>query len=122
MQFGEMSKEAQEQFKKYKPETASESNALVKADFDAQANLSAENDHFYLEINLDKSWLTQQARKLVTTNSLNRAIVPNLPFENTDGSALKIDTDYFGKGRNVNNPSPGPFEITESGKQKLKLW
>ncbi len=122
MQFGEMSKEAQERFKKYKPEAASESNALVKTDFDAIANLSAEKDHFYLEINLDRGWLTQQARKLVTNGSLNRAVVPNLPFENTDGSALKIDTDYFGKKRNANNPSPGPFEITESGKQKLRLW
>ncbi|WP_158674103.1 right-handed parallel beta-helix repeat-containing protein [Pedobacter sp. KBW01] len=122
MQFGEMSKEAQEQFKKYKPEAASENNALVKTDFDAMANLSAEKDHFYLEINLDRSWLSQKARKLVTSSSLNRAVVPNLPFENTDGSVLRIDTDYFGKKRNANNPSPGPFEITESGKQKLKLW
>jgi len=122
MQFGEMSREAQEQFKKYKPEAASESNALMKTDFDAMVNLSAEKEHFYLEINLDRSWLTQQARKLVTSGSLNRAVVPNLPFENTDGSTLKIDTDYFGKKRNANNPSPGPFEITESGKQKLRLW
>jgi alpha-N-arabinofuranosidase len=44
-----------------------------------------------------------------------------LPFENTDGSPLKIDTDYFGNKRNAANPSPGAFEIKQSGKQKIKL-
>ena len=122
IRFGEMSKEAQEQFKKYKAQAASEKNALIKADFEADARLSTQNDNFYLEINLDKNWLQLQPRKLVTTSLLHPAIIPNLPFENTDGSMLKIDTDYFGKKRNANNPSPGPFEITASGKQKLKLW
>jgi alpha-N-arabinofuranosidase len=53
---------------------------------------------------------------------LKPAVIPNLPYENTDGSLLKIDTDYFGNKRNTINPSPGPFEIKQSGKQKIKLW
>lgn len=122
MRFGEMGKDAQDQLKKYKEQAATEKTALVKDEFDAAAILSAQNDHFYLEINLDKNWKTAQSRKLVSTSSLRNAIVPNLPFENTDGSALKIDTDYFGKKRDIANPFPGPFEITTTGKQKLKLW
>ena len=43
-------------------------------------------------------------------------------FENPDGSALKIDTDYFGKKRNKLNPTVGPFEESGNGKLKLKVW
>ena len=43
-------------------------------------------------------------------------------FENVDGSQLRIDIDYLGKKRNVENPSPGPFEIKVSGKQKIEVW
>lgn len=75
----------------------------------------------YLEIALDKSWLAQK-RKLVTSSVLGKASIPNVSFENPDGSALKIDTDYLGNKRNTANPSPGPFEIKQSGKQKVKLW
>ncbi|SMO71969.1 DUF1565 domain-containing protein [Solitalea koreensis] len=95
---------------------------LDKQDFDADAKLIKEKDGVYLEINLDKNWLAEQKRKLVTTETLQPAIIPNLPFENTDGSALKIDTDYFGNKRNTENPSPGAFEIKNTGKQKIKVW
>lgn len=95
---------------------------LDKQDFDAGAKITKEKDGIYLEINLDKNWLAEQKRQLVTTQTLKPAIIPNLPYENTDGSPLKIDRDYFGNPRNTANPSPGPFEITNSGKQKIKLW
>lgn len=98
------------------------SGELNKQDFDADAKLIKENGLFYLEINLDKNWLQEQPRRLVTTRSLRPAIIPNLPFENTDGTLLKIDTDYLGNKRNAANPSPGAFEIKQSGKQRIKVW
>lgn len=98
------------------------SGELNKQGFDAVAKLIKEKGSVYLEINLDKNWLTEQPRKLVTTQSLHPALIPNVPFENTDGSSLKIDTDYLGNKRNTANPSPGAFEIKQSGKQKIKLW
>jgi len=122
MKFGDMGKDAQEQLKKYKEEDAVEQHALVKDDFDVITNLVTQKEGIYLEINLDKNWLAEQKRQLVTTQTLRPAIIPNLPFENTDGSPLKIDTDYSGNKRNTTNPSPGPFEIKQSGKQKIKLW
>jgi alpha-N-arabinofuranosidase len=98
------------------------SGELNKQDFDAAAKIIKEKGSVYLEINLDKNWLKEQPRKLVTTQSLHPALIPNLPFENTDGSLLQIDTDYFGNKRNTSNPSPGAFEIKQSGKQKIKVW
>lgn len=99
-----------------------ETGALEKQDFDAAVNLVQEKNGVYLEIAFDKNWITQQKRELVTTQILGKAIIPGLPFENADGSAVNIDTDFFGRKRNVTNPSPGPFEIVNSGKQKIKLW
>jgi alpha-N-arabinofuranosidase len=98
------------------------SGELDKQDFDAAAKIINEKDGVYLEINLDKNWLIEQKRQLVTTQTLKPAIIPNLPYENTDGTQLQIDTDYFGSKRNTANPSPGPFEIQYSGKQKIKVW
>jgi alpha-L-arabinofuranosidase len=121
LKFGEMNENAKEQMKKYKEQDALEQNALIKDNFDASLNLLNQNQEFYLEILCDKNWLTQK-RNLVTTETLTKVIIPNLPFENVDGSPLKIDTDYFGEKRNVENPFPGPFELTKDGKQSLKVW
>lgn len=119
--FGEMNKAAQEQMKQYKPQPSTEANFLDNNQFDAVANLILQDKDVWLEIALDKKWVDQK-RKLVSTGMLTKAIVPSLAFENTDGTLVRIDKDYFGKPRNTANPSPGPFEITESGKQKLKVW
>lgn len=119
--FGEMNEKAKEQMENYKEQDATEQNAMIKEDFDASVNLTKQGQEMYLEIALDKDWLTQK-RDLVTTQTLTKAMVPNLPFENADGTEVKIDEDYFGNKRNVNNPSPGPFEVTKSGKQSFKVW
>ena len=120
-QFGEMNKNAQKQMKEYREHHAIEMNASVDSNFDASVSLSKQGKNRYLEINFDKRWLTQK-HKLVTTALLGKAIIPNLPFENPDGSALCIDKDYSGKERNTANPFPGPFEILKKGKQSIKVW
>jgi len=119
--FGEMNKNAQEQLKKYKDQESTERNALIKDDFDASASLLQKDREMDLEIAFDKNWLAQK-RQLVTTKTLTKAIVPDLPFENVDGSPLRVDSDYRGEQRNAENPSPGPFEIKSSGKQIVKVW
>lgn len=99
-----------------------EAAPLIKPDFDPGAAIVEKEDGWYLDITLDQSWRTEQPRKLVTGELLGKAQIPNLPFENRDGSPLRIDTDYFGKKRDAANPFPGPFEISEGGKQTIKVW
>ncbi len=60
--------------------------------------------------------------KLVTTDVLAKAEIPDLPFERPDGSPIRVDTDYFGRKRNPADPFPGPFELPEGGKQTLAVW
>ncbi|HEY5511795.1 MAG TPA: right-handed parallel beta-helix repeat-containing protein [Prolixibacteraceae bacterium] len=94
---------------------------LVLPDYDPQIKLLEREDGWYLEIKMDKAWL-QQNRRLVTTELLGKATVPNLPFENRDGSAIHLNTDYFGKKRNEKNPFPGPFEFSGEGNQLIKVF
>jgi alpha-N-arabinofuranosidase len=59
-------------------------------------------------------------RLYVTTELLGLAKIPPLPYENADGSPIAVDTDYFGKKRNPQNPFPGPFETPVNG--DIKVW
>jgi alpha-L-arabinofuranosidase len=99
-----------------------EVDPLVKPDFDAGLELLEKPDGWYLTIRLDKAWRGERSRKLVTTALLGRAAIPELPFENADGSPLSVNTDYFGIQRSAANPFPGPVETTQEGKQVIKVW
>ena len=120
--YSPISAEAKEKLKNVQDKDAVETNFLAEGNFDAGTKLIMEKEKMYLEIALDKNWLAKQKRKLVTTQRLGKAIIPGLAFENPDGTPLRIETDYFGRKRNVVNPSPGPFEIIKSGKQRIRIW
>jgi hypothetical protein len=66
--------------------------------------------------------LQQPACVLVTTQLLGETATSGLPFENSDGSALSIDTDFFGKSRSRTHPAAGPFESVGTGLMRLKVW
>ena len=97
------------------------SGDMADSNLDASVDLLQRGEKVVLEMTFDKRWVDRK-RKTVTTEMLSKAIVPGLPFENVDGSPLRIDTDYAGERRSIENPSPGPFEIKASGRQKIEVW
>lgn len=99
-----------------------EASPLLQPGFDPAVKLVEEAGGWYLEIAIDKSWDAAQTRKLVTSDLLGRATIPDLPYEQPDGSPIRVDADYFGKTRAEANPFPGPFELPAGGKQRLKVW
>jgi len=99
-----------------------ESEPLLKPDFDPALNLVERLDGLYLEFITDKAWAAGRTRRLVTTEVLGKAVIPDQAFESPDGAPLRIDTDYFGKKRNEENPFPGPFECPAGGKQRWRVW
>ncbi len=99
-----------------------EATPLVKPDFDSQLKLIEKPDGWFLEIALDRAWATEQTRKPVTSELLGRAAMTGLTFENSDGSPLRVNRDYFGNRRSGDNPFPGPFAVPADGKQTLKVW
>jgi alpha-L-arabinofuranosidase len=103
-----------------KPSTQ-EKAPLLKPDFDPAIRLNNTDGAFHLEINLDKSWATEQRRELVTSDLLGTAKIPDLPFVRADNTSVLIDADYSGRPRNPVNPFPGPFESPDGGKQSILI-
>jgi alpha-N-arabinofuranosidase len=99
-----------------------EKEPLVKPDFDPALKLVEDKDGMYLQVRYDKSWASEPTRKLATTELLGKAAIPNLPYEQPDGTPIRVNTDYFGKPRDEANPTSGPFENPGQGDLKLKVW
>ncbi len=97
-----------------------ESNAVVRADFNPQVKLTERDGRPILRLATGPE-LGETRATLVTTRLLGHALIPNLPYENADGSALKIDTDYFGKKRSKSRPTPGPFQKLAAGMVELDV-
>lgn len=79
------------------------------------------SDGVYLQMNFDEK-IIKMKNQLVSTQLLGKASIPNAEYENPDGSPLKIDIDYFGKKRDKQNPTAGPFENPGFGEISLKVW
>ncbi|RLD91897.1 MAG: hypothetical protein DRJ13_17110 [Bacteroidetes bacterium] len=78
-------------------------------------------DGIYLSMIMDVS-IAEMNNALVNTELLGEAKIPNQKYENPDGTEITIDTDYSGKKRNIQNPSPGPFHF--EGKELIlyNVW
>jgi alpha-L-arabinofuranosidase len=70
----------------------------------------------------DPAWTTEEPRKIVTSEILGKAVIPDLPYEKPDGSPIRIDSDYTGKSRSQSSPTPGPFQNPGSGPQEIRVW
>jgi len=100
-----------------KPSTH-EASPHVVPELEAGLALTEQADGWYLALACPAA----QPCQLITTAALGKAKLSDQPYENADGSPLKIDYDYFGKPRNAASPTPGPFEKPGSGALNLKVW
>lgn len=101
---------------------AEDTDGLCDAPFDPNIRLVQKADGWYLSMEVSPDWQKGVKRKLVTTELLDKAIIPNQPFINPDGTPMKVNTDYFGRKRKASNPFPGPIEVKRAGKQEWKVW
>jgi len=99
-----------------------DTGALIKPDSDSGVTLTEKPDGWYLTISEDPGWRSVAKHPLVTTDLLGKASVTNAPFDNRDGSPIRITTDYFGARRDLNSPFPGPFEAVTQGTRTIKVW
>jgi alpha-N-arabinofuranosidase len=98
-----------------------ETNALVLANGDPQVKLVQTKGQFNLQLSLRREVQFAEGTP-VTTELLGKTKVTELPFEDWDGSPLKVNTDYFGKKRDSAKPTPGPFEKPGDGALTLRVW
>ena len=101
---------------------SNENTALTDENFDPGIKLQEKSDGWWLEMAVDDNWTTKQKRDIVTTELLGKAKTPNAPFEKPDGTPYRLGNDYFGKKRNTENPSPGPFKFSGKKRISLKVW
>ena len=100
---------------------SNEVNSSENSTVDPDLTIEAKGNELYLTITCDGS-LKNIRTQLVTTALLGKAKMPGVPFENRDGSALKIDEDLLGNKRDEASPLVGPLESLKPGKQVIKIW
>ena len=99
-----------------------EPSPLVEQNFDPGMQLVEKADGLYLKFGFDKTWTNERTRKLVTTALLGKTAISHLPYEQPDGSPIRIDTDYLGDSRSKSHPTPGPFEHLNRLDFTVKVW
>jgi alpha-L-arabinofuranosidase len=99
-----------------------EKQPIVEPNFDPGLQLEVKPDGVFLKIKFDMTSSGDRLHSEVTSALLGNAAIANLPYEQPDGSPIRIDSDYFGRSRNQSNPTPGPFERPGSGDLTLKVW
>jgi alpha-N-arabinofuranosidase len=94
----------------------------VRPEYDPELKCAAQGEGCYLTIRMDGDWAARRPRRLITTELLGRARIPDQPFVHPDGSPLALNRDYFGQRRDESHPVPGPFEHRASGLVTFKVW
>lgn len=97
-----------------------ELNYLVLPEVDPKLKLVQEENEVLLHLELCPE-LKRAPAATVTTALLGKAKIAQLPYENADGSPIRIDTDFFGEKRAKSGPFPGPFENPGAGPLRLKV-
>ena len=95
-----------------------EENNLVLANFDPNVQIKEAGSK--VSISFDTKEMENVTTGIVDTELLGKAKLPKMGYENPDGSAIFINTDYLGAPRS-NRPKPGPFEV-KGEKVELELW
>jgi alpha-N-arabinofuranosidase len=96
-------------------------NNLTIPNFDPAFSLEEKGDEVYLNLNFEASYFKSKG-KIINTELLGKAKIPNAAFNKPDGSPLTIDFDYFGKLRSVKKNDAGPFNNLKKGKNVVKVW
>ena len=86
-----------------------EVNALIvqDADQEVKVELIEKDGQYHLETNL-YGYLKDFNDRMINSEILGKAFEPEMLFENTDGTPIRFDSDYFGNHRGV-QVIPGPF-------------
>ena len=96
---------------------AKETLNYVDTEHKVTFELVEENGKYIFKTNL-YDFLPKMKTEFIATEMLGIAFEPEQKFENSDGSPIFIDEDYFGIRRGP-NPTPGPFENAEALKNSL---
>jgi hypothetical protein len=98
-----------------------EKEFLQEAGSDPAMQVLEVDGNVYLQFTTRES-LSSVNTKLITTDLLGKTKMSKAFYENPDGTALSIDTDFLGNKRRSAHPTPGPFENPGNGLAKIRVW
>jgi alpha-L-arabinofuranosidase len=98
-----------------------EEDAVVFDNINPGVRIEETEDAVYLHLSLETGWRGDITRAPVTSERLGKAAIPELPWENPDGTPVRIDSDYSGRKRDGDNPPPGPL-LPAAGEDRIKVW
>lgn len=96
--------------------------AMVAAEFNPKIKLEERPDGLWLEIPLDPVFESRRKRGVVTTELLGKGMISDAPYVKPDGTSYRLDTDYFGNKRKMEDPAPGPFLFSYGKGIHIKVW
>jgi hypothetical protein len=95
-------------------------NLLLK-NYDPKIELIEDANNVSITINVNDK-LQSFSVSPVTTELLGKTIIAKLGYENSDGSPLVVDNDFFGAKREMPNLKVGPLPLPATGDISLKIW
>ena len=98
-----------------------EETLLGSSTFNPDVKLEEKEGNVYLSLVLDQQYYDFKG-VLITTEVLGKTRVTKTLFENTDGTSLKLDKDYFCHARSAGNAAAGPFVDLGRGITRIKVW
>ncbi len=98
-----------------------EEKYVNKPQFNPSFSIVKNSDGIYLSFTIDQMF-EPVGNLMITTEILRKAVISEQPFENPDGSPVRIDKDYLNQKRPNKNPMPGPFEAIKLGKNYVKVY
>ncbi|MFI3269971.1 MAG: right-handed parallel beta-helix repeat-containing protein [Rikenellaceae bacterium] len=88
----------------------SEENHIMVTKSSPDAKLEKRGDKYYLTHNIDFKELKGAKTIGVNTTMLGETMMSELIYDNPDGTDFIFNRDLFGRKRNINKPTAGPFE------------
>jgi hypothetical protein len=90
-------------------------------DYDPVIRLIEENGSGFLSFTPDPSFFDYKV-KLISGDMLGNAKIPKAAYENSDGTSLILDEDFFGNKRSPDANIAGPIFNLNPGISRVKLW
>src|SRR6218665_620254 len=100
--------------------SARELHPILDPRYNSTLEITEKKREVYLSIYLEKMQPQEQPLKFITSQELGMGALP--PLEEEGAHVFDLSADYLGKERDKNEPCAGPFEISNDGRQEIKVW
>ncbi len=100
---------------------AKDQNFIDASTWNPEVRISEEGENVFLHFTFNNTYYENKV-KMVATELLGKAKIPKAPFDNPDGTPLKINQDYFGNLRLEDKITAGPFTELKTSDVMVKVW